>query len=279
MSKRVGIHRFFGLTLLMLGMLLPSMLLVNGYAQAQALLNKPILSESQSRPLVNKELEQRVFSRLKQARPELTFSDLQNSPISGVYKLKVNGQVAFVSHDGSYLIAGEMYEVRPGNLVNLQEQDRQRAEKAFAPQRAQMLNQIKPENMVVYSPKKDLKGSVYIFTDIDCGFCRRLHSQMEGFMKKGIEVRYLAFPRAGPNSDSAKKLATVWCADNPRRVMDRFKKGDNVALAPCKQAPILQQYTLGQKVGVRGTPAIVTASGQLIPGAVSPDYLAEVMGI
>lgn len=266
MSKRIDISDVIAAVLLFLGVFGP-------YLQAQPLVAKP-----QSEPLVDKAVEQRILKRLKQARPELGFSELKPSPMAGLYKIKVNGQAAFVSVDGGYLIAGEMYEVRPGSLVNLQEQERQREEQAFAPQRAKMLGEIKAEEMVIYSPE-EVKGHVYVFTDIDCGFCRRLHGQMQGFMDKGIEIRYLAFPRAGPTSNSAKKLATVWCAEDPRQVMDHFKEGKNVSLAPCDEAPILQQYMLGQQVGVRGTPAIVTAEGQIIPGAVSPDYLAEAMGI
>ncbi len=249
-------------------------LLVAFSANAQLLVDKP-----QSDALVPKDLEQRIIAKLKQARPELNFSDLKPSPMSGIYEVKVNGQVAFVSQDGGHMIAGEMYEVRQGSLVNLQEQERQRAEEAFAPQRAKMLGQIKKENMVIYTPEKDIKGFVYVFTDIDCGFCRKLHSQLQAFMDKGIEIRYLAFPRAGPNSQSARKLSTTWCSANPQEMMTRFKRGENVPLAPCNTDPVADQFMLGQQVGVNGTPAIVLESGQLVPGAVSAEYLAQAMGI
>lgn len=225
------------------------------------------------------EVEQRILARLKQARPELNFTDLSPSPMKGVYEIKINGQLAFVSEDGGHLIAGEMYEVQENNLVNLQDRQRQEAELAFAPQRAQMIAAIKKEDMVVYTPKGEVKGHVTVFTDIDCGFCRRLHSQIDAFMAKGIEVRYLAFPRAGVSSRSAQKLATVWCSDEPAEMMTRFKRGEDVALKTCSDNPVADQYMLGQQVGVTGTPAIVLESGRIIPGAVSPDFLAKEMGI
>jgi thiol:disulfide interchange protein DsbC len=249
------------------------MLFIAG-AQAQPLVDKP-----QADSLLPKALEDRIIARLKKARPELEFSDLRPSPMDGVYEIKINGQLAFVSKDGGHLIAGEMYEVRQGSLVNLQEQERQRAEEAFAPQRAKMLSAIDKKDMVIYTPEKEVKGFVYVFTDIDCGFCRRLHSQMASFMDKGIEIRYLAFPRAGPNSRSARKLVTTWCGDNPQELMDRFKRGENVSLSSCTGTPVADHYMLGQQVGVTGTPAIVLESGQLVPGAVSADYLAQAMGI
>ncbi len=98
-------------------------------------------------------------------------------------------------------------------------------------------------------------------------------------LAKGIEVRYLAFPRAGVSSKSAQKLATVWCSNEKQSLMDRFKRGENVPLQACDHNPVADQYMLGQQVGVNGTPAIVLESGRIIPGAVSPDFLAKEMGI
>lgn len=232
-----------------------------------------------SEVVVLDDVKQRVLTRLKSSRPELKLTELKSSPMKGVYEVKVNGQVAFVSEDGGHLIAGEMYEVREGALVNLQEQQRQEQEKAFEPQRAKMLSAVNKEDMVIYSPEKEAKAFVYVFTDIDCGYCRKLHSQLEGFMDKGIEIRYLAFPRAGAMSNSAKKLASVWCSDDALSLMTRYKRGESIPVAACDDAPIGDQLMLGQQVGVRGTPAIVTSTGQLIPGAVSPDYLAQTLGL
>ena len=228
---------------------------------------------------VDPEVANTIIKRLKQARPDLTVANVRSSPMQGVYKVDLNDQMAFVSADGGFLIAGEMYQVNPGYLVNLQEQERMQQEMAFAPQRAAMLKEIETKDMVIYTPEKETKGHVYVFTDIDCGFCRRLHSQMEAMLNKGIEVRYLAFPRAGINSRSAQKLATVWCSKDRQGMMDRFKHGENVALETCEVTPVADHYMLGQRVGVRGTPAIVLESGQLIPGAVSPDMLTKEMGI
>jgi len=176
------------------------------------------------------------------------------------------------------LISGEMYQVNPGYLVNLQEEERREQETAFAPQRAKMLAAVDKKDLVVYSPD-EVKGHIYVFTDIDCGFCRRLHSQLDEMLDEGIEVRYLAFPRAGVNSRSAEKLITTWCSKNPQSLMNRFKRGENVPLAGCDRHPIFDQYMLGQDIGVTGTPAIVLESGQLIPGAVSPERLVREMGI
>jgi thiol:disulfide interchange protein DsbC len=228
---------------------------------------------------VPKAVETAIFDRLRGARSDLQLTNLRPSPLPGLYKIDINGQLAFVSESGGFLIAGEMYQVNPGGLVNLQEEDRRKQEAAFAPTRAARLAAIDQQEMVIYRPAKEVKGHVYVFTDIDCGFCRKLHAQMDEMLDQGIEVRYLAFPRAGVDSRSAQKLATTWCAEDRQQVMSRFKQGENLDLAVCEGHPVADQYMLGQELGVRGTPAIVLESGQMIPGAVSTARLVEEMGI
>lgn len=220
-----------------------------------------------------------IVTRLREARSDIDVSNVRPSPISGIYKVDLNGQLAFVSEDGGFIISGEMYQVNPGYLVNLQDQERQQQEIALAPERAKLLAAVNKKDMVTYYPKGETKGHIFVFTDIDCGFCRKLHGQMDAMLEKGIEVRYLAFPRAGVRSRSAEKLATTWCSENPREMMDRFKGGENVALAVCDSNPIADQYMLAQDLGVRGTPAIILESGQLIPGFVEAERLAKAMGI
>lgn len=248
------------------------------------LMAQPLKLSSDTPPQVDQqavpeEVAEVIYARLLESRPDLKMTNLRPSPMSGLYKIDLNGQLAFVSEDGQFLIAGEMYQAKPGHLVNLQEEDRRQQEKAFAPKRAELLAAIDKKDLVIYTPKEKVKGHIYVFTDIDCGFCRRLHSQMDEMLDKGIEVRYLAFPRAGINSRSAQKLATAWCADDQQGTMTRFKNGENVDLAVCDGNPVADQYMLGQKIGVRGTPAIVLESGQMIPGAVSPERLEDEMGI
>ncbi|MBX2808695.1 MAG: DsbC family protein [Cellvibrionaceae bacterium] len=224
-------------------------------------------------------VEAQIMATLRSSRKDLSYTNLRPSPVPGIYKIDINKKMAFISATGEYLIAGDMYHIKKGGMVNLQERERKAQEIAFEPERAQQLAALSVDDMVVFTPEQDSKGHVYVFTDIDCGFCRRLHSQIEEFMEKGIEVRYLAFPRAGIQSNSAKKLATVWCSDQSEDLMTRFKQGEDLPLATCDVNPIGEHYMLGQRLGVRGTPAIILSTGKIIPGAVSPEYLAEQMGI
>lgn len=256
-------------------LLLPFLLCVSINSYSDALLsNKP-----QSNSAVTAEQQDMIVKRLKLARPELHYTDIVKSPVPGLYKIKINGQIAFVSADGAHLVAGDMFAIENSGLVNLQEKDRREAEVAFEPQRAKMIGAVDKDDMIIFSPKGEVKGYVNVFTDIDCGFCRRLHSQMDGYLEKGIEVRYLAFPRAGIHSKGAQKLATAWCAKDKQLSMTHFKEGKSMPIELCDTHPVADHYMLGQDVGVSGTPALVLSSGQLIPGAVSPEYLAKEMGL
>ena len=129
--------------------------------------------------------------------------------------------------------------------------------------------------MLVFSPK-DPKYTITVFTDIDCGYCRRLHSQIAEYNRLGIRVRYLFFPRSGPDTESWHKAEAVWCASNRNEALTRAKNGEDIKSPKCPTDIIKRDYELGQKLAVDGTPAIFLASGEMLPGYAPPAQLAEV---
>jgi thiol:disulfide interchange protein DsbC len=147
------------------------------------------------------------------------------------------------------------------------------------PMRAQKLAAVKKEDMIIYSPKGPVKSYVTVFTDIDCGFCRKLHKEIPELNAMGIEVRYLAYPRASVPSPSADKLITAWCAKNKTEVMDQLKNGTAVPIATCTNNPVAAQFKLGNELGVNGTPALFTPNGEMLPGYMPAAELATALGI
>ena len=136
-----------------------------------------------------------------------------------------------------------------------------------------MLNKIGLDNMIVFKPKKT-KHSVYVFTDIDCGYCRKLHSEIDQYLTAGIEVRYLFFPRAGVNSDSYNKAVAVWCAKDRNEALTKAKKGESIDMKQCEN-PIKSHMKLGEEFGASGTPMLVTEKGTIIPGYVNAISLSQ----
>ncbi len=194
----------------------------------------------------------------------LKLEDVRMSPIDGIYELTRGSTVAYVSSDGRYLIAGDMIDI--DSDVNLSE-NRRRAI------RTRLLDTIPESEMLVYSPK-DPKYTVTVFTDIDCGYCQRLHSQMADYNRLGIRVRYLFYPRSGPGTESWRKAESVWCSSNRNEALTRAKRGEEIKSPSCPADVIARDYDLGHKLAVEGTPAIFLSTGELLGGYVPPGQLA-----
>jgi thiol:disulfide interchange protein DsbC len=128
------------------------------------------------------------------------------------------------------------------------------------------------DEVIVFSPD-EVKYSVAIFTDVDCTYCRRLHSQIEQYMANGIEVRYLLYPRGGPASAAWNTSEAVWCASDRSQALTMAKLDREFESASCDASIVQDHYVLGQEVGLSGTPAIVLDDGELIAGYLPPDAL------
>ena len=210
---------------------------------------------------------------LRQGRPDLQFGEIKASPIPGVYEVAVvRGPTLYVSADGKHFIAGDLYGVEPGKFVNLQE-------KAREGKRKQLMAAINKDEQIIFPATGETKAYLNVFTDVDCGYCQKLHQEIAQINAKGIEVRYLAYPRAGVESQSGQKLATAWCADDPQATLTQLKNRETVPIAVCSDNPVAKHYELGSLMGVTGTPNMVTESGELIGGYLPADELARYLGI
>ncbi|WGL16603.1 DsbC family protein [Microbulbifer bruguierae] len=215
-----------------------------------------------------------IKAKLAASSPNAQFGEVRESAVNGLYEVDVNGgNVLFVSKDGGHFIAGDLFQVTPERVVNISEQRRGLS-------RAAVLKGVDLKDMIVYSPKGETKARIYVFTDVDCGYCQKLHNDVPELNRRGIEVRYLAFPRAGVNSVGYRKIATAWCADDPNKTLTDLKNRKNVPLNVCKDNPVAAQYKLGNEaIDVRGTPTIVMEDGTVVPGYVPPETLAKALGI
>ena len=167
--------------------------------------------------------------------------------------------------DGRYLLQGDLIDLE--NSVNLSEESRNEA-------RAVMMSDISDDQLILFTPE-EVRHTVSIFTDIDCTYCRRLHSQIDEYMAEGIEVRYFLYPRSGPESPSWTKAEEVWCAEDQNSALTLAKLDQKFATDNCDTSIINTHYSMGQDVGLRGTPAIVLEDGTLFSGYLPPKQLSE----
>jgi thiol:disulfide interchange protein DsbC len=197
--------------------------------------------------------------------PGVDASSIKETPIPGVYEVAAGTNVAYVSSDARYLIRGDLIDLDTD--VNLTEQRRNHA-------RVDQLAALSEDNMIIFGPAaKDAKYEITVFTDIDCGYCRKLHSEIAQLNNLGVRVRYVFYPRSGPNSASWKKAEDVWCAPDRKSAFTAAKQGQTVESADCGTTPVTEEWQMGQAFGVRGTPAIITSDGQLIAGYLPPPQL------
>ena len=168
------------------------------------------------------------------------------------------GERIYTDSTGSHFVAGDLYQVGSDGVKNLTDIGR-RAD------RQELLGQLHESTLIVFSPKGEVRHRLLVFTDIDCGYCRRLHSEIEQLQENGVEVRYAAFPRAGVGSDSYNKYVSVYCAKDQNETMTLAKQGEIPEVATCDN-PVADQYKLGQKLGITGTPTLIFEDGEMQPG-------------
>jgi thiol:disulfide interchange protein DsbC len=192
--------------------------------------------------------------------------DLRPSPIPSIYEFMQGADVSYITADGKYFLDGNLYDM--ATRENLSEALRTRA-------RLAMINAVPESQMLIFSPKNPLY-TITVFTDVDCAYCRKLHSEMAELNRLGVRVRYMFFPRTGPDTDSWKKAEVVWCSANRNETLTRAKLGAKLDMTKtCDANPVAREYALGQSIGVRGTPAIVTENGDYISGYMPPRELVQ----
>ena len=206
----------------------------------------------------------RIKAMLAVKMPDLKVTEVNKTAVPGLYEVIMPPRIFYASADAQYLFTGDMIQVNSGENVTSVQRDKVRAD---------AIDMLGEDSMIVFAPKK-VKHTITVFTDIDCGYCRKLHGEMAKYNEKGIKVRYVAFPRAGIGSPSFNKAVAVWCAKDRNKAMDKAKSGDTVPEKSCDN-PVAEHYKMGEMIGVRGTPAIVLETGQMVPGYVPADRLYQ----
>ena len=202
---------------------------------------------------------ERVSAQFDEIEPQ----HVNPGPVPGWFTIRKGAIVAYISSDGRFLMQGDMIDL--DLQVNLSEIERNKA-------RVEMMAEIPESQMITFSPENP-EFSIMIFTDIDCGYCRRLHAQIEGYMDEGIEINYLLYPRGGPASESWVKAEQVWCASDRNEALTLAKLEKDFETHSCDSSTVNKHYAIGRDVGLTGTPAIILPDGSLMPGYLPPDQL------
>ncbi|MEW8440217.1 MAG: DsbC family protein [Candidatus Thiodiazotropha taylori] len=188
------------------------------------------------------------------------------SAVDGLYEVMVGPQLYYVTADGKHLLNGKLF-----NIEKREDLTTPKISKA----KAVYIESIGEDNMVIFAPK-EYKHTITVFTDIDCGYCRKLHEEMKDYNDLGIRVRYMMYPRAGIGSESFQKAVSVLCADDRNEAMTLSKAGEEIPLKNCEN-PVRDHFQLGQLLGVNGTPAIFLQNGDMLPGYVPAQKMSSIL--
>lgn len=224
-------------------------------------------TEKEAKLLESKLEQKEIKKQVHAAFPELVVDDIKKSEVSGLYQLKSGPIVLYASNDGRYLVTGDVLDLASAD------DNRNLTEAARREARVSVLRRLNASEMVIYRPKK-VKAVVTVFTDADCSYCRKLHAEIPGLMDRGIELRYLAYPRHGKGSETYAKMESVWCSNDPKSIMTEMMEGKHIQPITCRNT-IPEQLILGEKLGISGTPTLVFADGSVWAGYLTAEKLAK----
>jgi len=207
--------------------------------------------------------DEAVRAAVQALAPQANIGAIEEAPMPGFRQVLVGGQLLYVSDDGKYLMQGTLFDAREKRDLT--------AARVAIENRAK-IDAVPQDKRVVFGPEGKPRYKVTVFTDFDCGYCRKLHADIAEINKRGIEVDYLFFPRSGVGTPSFDKAVSVWCADDRKAAFTAAKSGVEPKPLTCDN-PVAEQYRLGTEVGVNGTPTILAPDGTRLGGYLPPDQL------
>jgi len=207
-----------------------------------------------------------IRQSIAKSMPSIKVDSVNPSAVKGLYELTIGANLYYVSEDGKYLLQGHLVDIAAKK--DLTEEKLNEARKSA-------ILKMGVANMIVFKPKI-AKYTVTIFTDIDCGYCRKLHSELDQYLAQGITIQYMFFPRAGKDSDSYNKAVSVWCANDRNAALTAAKKDQNIPSKTCDN-PVDKHMQLAAEFDVKGTPMIISENGNVYPGYLPATQLAAAL--
>lgn len=212
-------------------------------------------------------------ARLKQLAPGIDMGEPENTPIAGLYQVKIGNNYAYVTEDGDFVLVGELIDLKTGTNLTRKAQGKDNLE---------LLADFPEKDMVIFPADGETKATITIFSDTTCQYCRKLHTEVPVLQKAGVTVRYIAYPRGGLRSLGYESLKSVWCAPDRREAMNIAKglsKG-SLPAGSCKEAhAVVAGFEIGNNLGIQGTPTIYLPDGQELGGYLPVKQLLKSLGL
>jgi thiol:disulfide interchange protein DsbC len=203
---------------------------------------------------------------------QLQIVGITETPLSNIYRVELStGEMLYADAAGDYLFAGDMYKTSAAGLMNLSAGTR-------SERTVELIAAVPEDEMIIFTPETATLATITVFTDVDCTYCRKLHGDIEALLARGVQIRYMAYPRGGASADSYDKMISVWCSDDRHKSLAQAKNGQNLPKRVCEN-PVLKHHAMGNQLGITGTPALVMPDGTLVPGYRDVDRLTAMLNL
>ncbi|MGQ0657665.1 MAG: DsbC family protein [Chromatiales bacterium] len=210
------------------------------------------------------QIKQEITAQLAAVVPDMKVNGVRPAPIPGWYEVLLGAKLIYVSADARYIL--------DGTLMDLKAQKDLTSGPAMEA-RAAALKALTDSNKVIeFAPDGKAEHIIYVFTDTECTYCRKMHSEVSKLNAAGIAVRYIAFPRDGIGSPTYEQMVSVWCAKDPKQALTDAKAGKKLPPAACDN-PVKEEFELGTTMNVRGTPTTILENGEEAGGYIPADAL------
>ena len=210
-----------------------------------------------------------IKAKLNEIIPdEISIETVDDTYSSNFFSVELSdGSLFYVTADGEFIINGDLYQIKKNSLINFSDVRDSKI-------RINKILEINPSEFITFKPKEK-KTDIYVFTDVDCGYCRKLHSEITSYLENGIQVNYLAFPREGLESETYQKMNNAWCSKDPRASLTNLKLGKTIKSDDCTKKIVSRHYNLAKEFNAQGTPTIILENGFLLAGYYSAEEILK----
>ncbi len=198
--------------------------------------------------------------------PGAQIASINKTPYGGLFEVYMDGQLVYADAKADYIFMGDVLDVKSrSNLTQA---------------RLAVLNAVKWDTLPLNNALKTVKGKgerkLVVFSDADCPFCRKFEAELAKV--DNITVYTFLFPIEGLHPKAAQISRQIWCAPDKNKAWDDYMGSGKIPGNDGKCAnPIDQNIALGGKLKINGTPTLILANGQRIPGMVPADKLEEML--
>ena len=210
-----------------------------------------------------------IKAKLNEIIPdEISIETVDDTYSSNFFSVELSdGSLFYVTADGEFIINGDLYQIKKNSLINFSDMRDSKI-------RINKILEINPSEFITFKPKEK-KTDIYVFTDVDCGYCRKLHSEITSYLENGIQVNYLAFPREGLESETYQKMNNAWCSKDPQASLTNLKLGKTIKSDDCTKKIVSRHYNLAKEFNAQGTPTIILENGFLLAGYYSAEEVLK----